>query len=372
MRNRSLAVLTACALAGAAAAQPTAFTYQGRLSNGGQPAQGVHDFRFRLFEAPTGGSQLGQAQCVDNVGVAEGLFAVQMDFGQQFATPQPRFLAIEVREDTGLGCGNSSGFVELSPRQPLTAAPLANHARSAFSLDAADGSPLSAVLVDNSGNVGIGTLTPGTRLEVNSGFIGDGVLLRGIAPSDPGFHLYDGANPRGSLGLALQPGIWSTDAVPGDIVLRTQFVDNRLLLQNSSGASALAVSSNRVGIGTPIPLAKLDVRGDIRFGVNAQVRAVGAEENLRIVRGVVGKTGGIFAGSGFQVSHPLDGHYTITFDPPFSGLPTVTVTGEFETHNALAQTDGVTTDFANILIRLAHVSNEPFDAPFHFTAIGPR
>ncbi len=48
------------ALASAAAlAQPTAFTYQGRLSQADQPYNGTADFRFRLFDAGRFGSQVG-------------------------------------------------------------------------------------------------------------------------------------------------------------------------------------------------------------------------------------------------------------------------------------------------------------------------
>ena len=39
-----------------ARAQSTAFTYQGSLEDSGQPASGLHDFRFRLFDAATGGA----------------------------------------------------------------------------------------------------------------------------------------------------------------------------------------------------------------------------------------------------------------------------------------------------------------------------
>ena len=32
----------------------TAFTYQGRLTDGGSPADGEYDFRFRLYDAASG------------------------------------------------------------------------------------------------------------------------------------------------------------------------------------------------------------------------------------------------------------------------------------------------------------------------------
>ena len=43
-----------------ASAQGTAFTYQGLLDDGGAPANGTYDFRFRPFNALTNGSFFGQ------------------------------------------------------------------------------------------------------------------------------------------------------------------------------------------------------------------------------------------------------------------------------------------------------------------------
>ena len=158
-------VVGTLALATLAHAQSTAFTYQGQIKDGAVVASGLHDIRFSLFDAATGGTQMGTTQCLNNVSVTDGVFTATIDFGQQFATPGARFLAIEVRRDTGLACTNTTGYSLLGPRQPLTATPLANHAKSAFSLNAADGSPANAVFVDNVGNVGIGTTVPGSLLH---------------------------------------------------------------------------------------------------------------------------------------------------------------------------------------------------------------
>jgi len=51
----------------------TAFTYQGRLVTGGNPANGTYDFQFTLYDADNGGANLGTVT-VDDVAVAGGLF----------------------------------------------------------------------------------------------------------------------------------------------------------------------------------------------------------------------------------------------------------------------------------------------------------
>jgi hypothetical protein len=40
-------------------AQATAFTYQGKLAEGGTPANGRYDLRFILYDADAGGNQVG-------------------------------------------------------------------------------------------------------------------------------------------------------------------------------------------------------------------------------------------------------------------------------------------------------------------------
>ena len=52
-----LAVMLTIVLATTAAlGQTTSFTYQGRLTNGGTPANGTYDLQFKLFDSGTVGS----------------------------------------------------------------------------------------------------------------------------------------------------------------------------------------------------------------------------------------------------------------------------------------------------------------------------
>src|SRR5436305_14259975 len=69
-----------------AAAQTTAFTYQGRLTDGGMPANGNYDLQFALWDSLSGGSQIGAPQNFSNIGVSSGIFTVTLDFG---ATESP-------------------------------------------------------------------------------------------------------------------------------------------------------------------------------------------------------------------------------------------------------------------------------------------
>jgi hypothetical protein len=97
----------------------TELTYQGQLTEGGALVSGTYDFTFELFAAGTGGAALASTT-LDDVGVADGIFSVGLDFGSAQFKGDARFLEIAVR------AGDSSGaYATLTPRQALTAVPYA-------------------------------------------------------------------------------------------------------------------------------------------------------------------------------------------------------------------------------------------------------
>ena len=70
-------------------AQGTAFTYQGRLNDGASPANGAYDLTFTLFNAPTGGANLGTTNVFDDLVVSNGL-SLSAQYSRK--TPRPRKL----------------------------------------------------------------------------------------------------------------------------------------------------------------------------------------------------------------------------------------------------------------------------------------
>ncbi len=131
MRTRIQSLLITLALWAAlnlplatARAQGTAFTYQGQLSAGGSPANGIYDLRLLLFNAPTGNGQMGITQTNLGVGVTNGLFTLTVDFGPVF-NGASNWLRIDVRTNGG------SSFIPLAPRQELTPTPYAIFADTA-------------------------------------------------------------------------------------------------------------------------------------------------------------------------------------------------------------------------------------------------
>ncbi len=111
-----------------AVAQGTAFTYQGRLNNGSNPANGNYDVRFAVYNAASGGSMAGWPVTNAATAVTNGLFTVMLDFGSGVFDGSARWLEIAVRTN------GAAGFATLTPRQPLTPAPYAILASTAGGL----------------------------------------------------------------------------------------------------------------------------------------------------------------------------------------------------------------------------------------------
>lgn len=116
MKKFIFLILMIAMLAISSTAQTTEFTYQGQLQNSSTPATGVFDFEFALFDANSGGGQIGSTNTRTGISVSSGIFSVNLDFGQSFPGAS-RFLEIRVRQ---LGGG---AFTTLSPRQPVASAP---------------------------------------------------------------------------------------------------------------------------------------------------------------------------------------------------------------------------------------------------------
>ncbi|HEY1016228.1 MAG TPA: tail fiber domain-containing protein, partial [Herpetosiphonaceae bacterium] len=93
-------------------------TYQGQLKQGGAAATGTYDFQFGLYAALTGGSALQTVSQAD-VAVSDGIFTVQLTFSEGLLAGDERWLELAVKADA------ESTYTTLSPRQPISAAPLA-------------------------------------------------------------------------------------------------------------------------------------------------------------------------------------------------------------------------------------------------------
>lgn len=151
------------ALAGASVfAQTTAFSYQGRLNEAGSPVTGTRYFRFTLYDE--NGAAIPGASVEQTLTVTNGVFNAAINFGAATLPGANRSLEIAVKTNAG------DAYTVLNPRADILSAPYsvksksANTATTATQLNGLDSSRF--VQYDNTGNVGIGTTSSGSKLTV--------------------------------------------------------------------------------------------------------------------------------------------------------------------------------------------------------------
>ena len=105
-----------------------AFTYQGRLIDVNGPADGMHDFQFKLFDDANTvtGNQLGSTVDINDLDVIDGYFTVELDFGSRVFGGDARWLEVCVRPGD---MDDPNSYTALLPRQEITPAPYALHTR---------------------------------------------------------------------------------------------------------------------------------------------------------------------------------------------------------------------------------------------------
>jgi hypothetical protein len=242
-------------------AQGTAFTYQGRLNNGTNAANGIYDLRFAIYDAATAGTQQGSLLTNAATAISNGLFTVTLDFGNQFPGAA-RWLEIGVRS-------NSVGtFQTLNPRQPLTPAPYAVFANTASNVSGSiSGSQIFGQVPSSA--LGGTYSSPVNLSSSGNTFAGDGSGLTGVAKlaggnAFAGSQTVDGEiKAMGTFGALSflnrnnQAETWQWNA------------DNSgMSLQNFGGSAGIpwhVAENGQVGIGTTTPANKLDVQGSADF-----------------------------------------------------------------------------------------------------------
>jgi len=106
-------------------AAATGFTYQGQIKQDGVPLNATVDMSFVMFHRIDTNTSIFPVVDRPAVQVVNGLFQVELDFGDGAFNGSTRYLEISVRVPPAVE------FVTLTPRQSLTAAPFAIFALSA-------------------------------------------------------------------------------------------------------------------------------------------------------------------------------------------------------------------------------------------------
>lgn len=260
---------------------PGSITYQGRLERDNAPITGPIHLRFRLYNSATanntGGGACGVAgqpclwQSAElTVQAAQGIFSADLSPGMEvFTGGQKLYLEVQVESDT------------LSPREPLSSVVYALVSKKLEDGAAVIVTTLTAgyqvYLATNTGSsVGIGgTIRPGTKLTVD----GDIEMINGGVIRYP-----DGSSQPSALIGGVVGGI--TSSADATIVANTDSSgsDNILFgIPNVVGAGEKAriTNSGDFGIGTPVPMGRLDVNGSLYVGNEGIYDRVDGEVNIK-------------------------------------------------------------------------------------------
>ncbi len=275
-----------------ARAQGTAFTYQGRLNDGVNPASGSYALRFTLYDALTGGNVVAGPLTNSPTAVSNGLFTATLDFGANFPGTN-RWLEIGVRTN-----GNGA-LTTLAPRQPITPTPYAitaggiagggavltglnaSQLASGTVADArlsanvalrAGGNAFTGDQTVTSGNVGIGTNGPVSKLHIVSGAsdVSPRLQSSGTGGVGAGWDFYLGAVGKAYVGVPDTAAF----IAPGELMLFGGPDTKVSLWANQARAVTIATNGN-VGIGTTNPFNKLEVAGTTRINGRLNVNSGG-------------------------------------------------------------------------------------------------
>jgi len=243
-------------------AQGTAFTYQGRLNDGSNPASGIYDLRFAIYDAVSGGARQGNLLTNSPAAVSNGLFTVALDFGAAAFTGADRWLEIGVRTN-----GSADAYVGLSPRQLLTAIPYAVRAAN-FSGPVSD-SQLSANVARLDSNL----VFSGAVQFTNPGSVFSGSFAgQGGALSNLNLTLNSEGAIRAQpfvLSSSLSTGLFPQTVVAADVngdgrvdLISVNFSSGSLSVFTNGGGGGFVLSSSPFLGGNPDGLAAADVNGD--------------------------------------------------------------------------------------------------------------
>ena len=282
--------------AGIQAALGTAFTYQGQLKQAGNPVNGNCDFQFSLWNASSGGTQVGTTQTKSNVSVSNGLFTTSLDFGGVF-TGDARWLQVAVRCPTGSGM-----YTNLSPRQALTAAPYALGLRPGAAIVGQEGA-YSALSVSNGYPGGV---WPPAEKKAVAAWTSDGTALWGAAGSGTGVYgaSIGGAGVYGAsdnVGVYGRSGGAAGTGVYGQVTATSGPTDGVLGESSSTdgcGVRGLALATSGTTIGV--------------YGWSASTEGHGV---VGVAEASTGYVYGVWGASNSTNGRGVDGHAYATSGP---------------------------------------------------------
>lgn len=297
-------------------AQTTAFKYQGKLTDAGAP-QATYQMQFKLFDAASGGSQIGSTVENSSVSVADGVFSVSLDFGANAFAGADRFLEIAVRRSAG------ESYVTLNPRQHIASSPYSIRTLSAqqadLSLDSNKLGGINASEYVTNASVGSSFIRNGTTQQTANFNISGNGIFGGFAGFRTGINpnfTIDSFGPMRSFSTSAAHFVAETTGGTNSwarFYMRSpsrswfmgtsqNFSGNQFyLVDETAGQTRMAISTDGlVGFGTSTPNTRLTLNGGVPWTSNGWTAsmnlqtgsALGWEANASGQRFGIGQSGG--------------------------------------------------------------------------------
>ncbi|HWS55459.1 MAG TPA: tail fiber domain-containing protein [Pyrinomonadaceae bacterium] len=360
LRKLLLLSLLVVAASPAALAQGTSFTYQGRLADGGSPPTGTYELEFKLFDAPSGGTQQPQPSPVtiqftgaSAVAVTGGVFTVQLDFGADAFPGAARYLEIGVRHV------GDPAFTTLAPRQPVSSTPYA--IRSASAATAADFSgglagdvtgTQSATVVSSVGGQSAATVAGGAaaaNAATNDNTAG-AIVKRDASGNFSAGTITAALNGNASTATSAASAANFSGSLAGDVT-GTQAATTVVSVGGQSAAtvaSGAAAANNAASANTPGAIVARDASGNFSAGtITASLNGNASTATTAASATTAATASSVSAAAGDSV--------VAAINAGSSSVNTANVGGDVE----LAPSAQQTTNSTNHLINLKLVSTDP-------------
>ena len=224
-----------------ASAQFQCLSYQGTLRTGGVLVVGNHSVTFRIYNVVTGGTAIW-TETIPSVAFSRGVFTVLL--GDPSRTP-PAPLNLLFDRTYWLGIAIDGG-TELTPRVILCASPYS------FNAKAVRGNTSTSNVFPIEGNVGIGTLSPGAKLDVQGAVSSRGMRTETSTVGQSGIYsLHTGAGEAVSGYSSGGTGVAGFSSGTGKGVFGFTNGSGAGVRASNSGTGPAVQATNTNGAGIP-------------------------------------------------------------------------------------------------------------------------
>lgn len=236
------------------------FTFQGRLLEYGEPANGSYDFQFSLYNTASGGIQVGDTTLTTGCLVVDGLFKVDLDFGTNPSPFDGRAFWMEVTTRPYDENNPDAPFSGLFPRLSVSPTP--------YSLKAAGAAMADSVANNAVTSEKIQDLAVATCDLANGAVTADKLAAGAVTTNKIGNNQVTTAKISLDDNLTQASGkYFATD------VIRARSASGLALADAAGNSRIIVTNGGTVGIGTTEPSHELEVSGRARvnaLGINTE------------------------------------------------------------------------------------------------------